>query len=142
MAEVLGGLLVIGALAGLITFAISGRDGVRRLFGGLLGHRHDRWAGGLPANILLIVTAVMFALETGVAAGGAGSGLAAMLIIGSAILLAVAPNIASLVLGVLGLLWAVPKMIDALGVGVMGPILLLSVLAAALAGFLGRAGGD
>lgn len=138
MAELMGGLLVIGALAALITFIFTGRAGLRRLFGGLLGRQNDRWAGGLPADLLLIVTAVMFALETGVAAGGAGIGLAATLIIGAAILLAVAPNIAQLVLGLMGLLWAVPKMIDQLGAGVVVPVLLLSVLAAALAGILRR----
>jgi hypothetical protein len=138
MADLMGGLLVIGALAALITFIFTGRDGFRRLFGGLLGRQNDRWAGGLPANLLLIVTAVMFALETGVAAGGAGSGLAAILIIGAAILLAVAPNIAQLVLGVMGLLWAVPKMTDQLGAGVVVPLVLLSLLAAGLAGMLRR----
>lgn len=138
MGELAGGLLVLGALAILLTMVFVGPRRARRMLGGLLSRRNDRWAGGVPANLLLIATAVMFALETGVAAGSAGSGLAFLLIIGSAVLLAVAPNVASLVLGVLGLLWAVPAMVNELGVEVVTPFLLLSLLAAALAGVLGR----
>jgi hypothetical protein len=82
MGEVLGGVLAIGALSSLVVFPFFGRDGVRRMFGGLLSGRNERWAGGLPANLLLIITAVILALEFGVGSEGAGSGLAQALIIG------------------------------------------------------------
>ncbi|MGB7982981.1 MAG: hypothetical protein WCF36_19530 [Candidatus Nanopelagicales bacterium] len=138
MTELLGGVLAIAGLGALLVFIVRGPEGVRQLAGGLLGRRNESWAGGVPARLLLIVTAVMFALETGIAAGRAGSGLATLLILGSAALLAVAPNIAGLVLGILGLLWAVPKMIDDVGASAVFPILALSLLAAALAGVLSR----
>jgi hypothetical protein len=138
MTGILGGLLVIVALASLLVFMVRGGEGVRRMFGGLLSNRNERWAGGLPANVLLIITTVMLALELGVVTGGAGSGLAATLIIGAAIAIALVPDIAALVLGILGLAWAVPRMVEDHGTGVVLPVLALSVLAAALAGFLRR----
>lgn len=140
METIVGGVLILGILAGLIAFMIGGPTALKKIFSGTFGFgdKQEKTLGGFPANVLLIATTAMLALEIGAVTGNAGTGLSYMIIVGACVLIAIFPNLAAAVLGTLGLFWAVPRMIAEYGSGVVLPILLISVLGSILARILSR----